>query len=90
MIQQHDERVISYHTDNTTLLSLVGNCAICTADVHFSHIVWRGIDASHDTLIIALEEDGDEREDLDGDVELGCGQLLPYSQVRHVWKHDLV
>jgi len=34
-------------------------------------------------LVIALEEDGDERKRLDGNIELGCTQTLPVGCVAH-------
>ena len=75
--------MLTYHTDNPTHLRFVGDGAILTANVYLSYVIWRGIDASHDALVVPFEEDSDQREDLDGDVELRRRQLLPQCLVSH-------
>ncbi len=55
--------------DDATLVSGVCDLPIWGSDSYFGDIVGRGVDASHDTLVIALEEDGYERECLNGNVK---------------------
>ena len=48
----------------------VGYLALGIADADFSHVIWSRVHSSHDPLIVTLEEDADERECLDGNIEL--------------------
>lgn len=67
----------THDTDNPTLGGCLGHGPIRQTDADFLDVVGRGIDASHDTLVISLEEDGDERKGLDSNIELGWRELLP-------------
>jgi len=71
------------HADNASLVRLVGHRAVGQTNAHLLDIPGGGIDASHDALVIALEEDGDEGEGLDGDVELARRQPLPDCEIAH-------
>lgn len=55
--------------------------AVGRSNANSGVIVGRGVDAAHDTLVIALEEDADKRERLDGDVEPSWGELSPCAEI---------
>ena len=80
--------IVTYHTDDSTHLPFVGDGAILKADIYLSNVIWRSIDASHDTLIVPFEENGDQGKDLDGDIELRSRQLLPQCLVCHDQETD--
>lgn len=62
--------------NDTTLMEFIGDDAVGT-DTNRVDIVGRGVDASHDTLIIAFEENGDQGEDLNSDGEVARAKALP-------------
>jgi len=71
----------------------VGNCAVWETYANFGNEIGKGIDAAHDTLVIALKEDGNEREDgnkreeLDVDIELAgeeCFQRVESSAISFI------
>jgi hypothetical protein len=62
--------------NDAALVEDIGNDAIRT-DTDGVDIVGRGVDASHYTLIIAFEEDGDQGEDLNSDGEVARAKALP-------------
>lgn len=65
----------------------VGNCAVWETDANFGNEIEKGIDAAHDTLVIALKEDGNKREELDVDIELageGCFQRVQSSAISFI------
>jgi len=65
----------------------VGNCAVWETYANFGNEIGKGIDAAHDTLVIALKEDGNEREELDVDIELAgeeCFQRVESSAISFI------
>lgn len=68
---------------DAALVDSIRYCAIRQSDPDFLDIVGRRIHASHNTLIIAFEEDTDQGERLDSDVQLCWRQLLPEGGVTH-------
>ena len=73
--QEHKER--TYYADNTSLFCSLGDCSISEADANLLNISWRCVHTSHDSLVVALEEDSDEGKGLDGDVDLRRREPLP-------------
>lgn len=78
-----EDRAQIIYTDDAALVGGVGDRPICPTDANLCHVGWRGVDTAHDTLVIALEEDRDERENLDGHVQLTRRKPRPYRPVSH-------
>jgi hypothetical protein len=55
----------------------VCNSSVWETNANFLHVVGGGVHAAHHTLVIALEEDGNERKGLDGNIKLLGRQSLP-------------
>ena len=61
----------------------IRHLAVELANAHLGQVGWRAIDTTHNSLVIALEEDRDEGEYLNRDVQLARRQALPKRSVPH-------
>lgn len=75
--------------NNASLVDIVRHLAVRQANADLFDVLGGGIDTTHDTLVVSLEEYADERKCLDGDIQLGRGQALPKRGVAHGdWRHE--
>lgn len=74
----------TYNGNNASLMSRINHITLSIGlKADSTQIATGCIDATHDTLIVTLEEDGDEGECLYSEVELTRRKPLPESGVAH-------
>ena len=77
------------HRDDSSLMDFVRDSAIWETNANLLDIPWGSVDAAHDTLVIALEENANQGKSLDGDIECSRREPLPNCRVAHDWRQEL-